>query len=318
MKTFMKPVSILTPLVLLALALTAPAALTYASLGIAGETNAFITGNVNTNGGQGGGSFIVGGNWTGSNYTVRNTAGTPTPASLLPAGTALYIGGSNSVSNYVRTNSGNMVIAGAKGKISQNGGGKYSKASYDLAPTVANLTKLSGDLFKLGGVSLNTAAQNNIVVNLGLNTVSAGNLKVYTVDGSRLSGNKTLTFSGGTGNETVVVNVTGATMDWGLTMSGGLDSSRILWNFSGSTVNVNQRGFNGTLLANNATINQSQSITGSIIAKNLNVNNSATLNAKTFTGKIPLVSAPEPAGMLTMGGFLGLALLSRRRQPVRL
>ncbi|RYD35396.1 MAG: choice-of-anchor A family protein [Verrucomicrobiaceae bacterium] len=310
----MKFASLLAPFALLGLAISAPAAVT--ALGIAGETNAFITGNMTANGGQSQGSIIVGGDFKGSNYDVRGTSGSSTPSSVLPANTALYVGGSNQTSNFTRTNNGNAIIAGTKGTLYQNGGGTYTKASYDLAPTVDNLTKLSSDLTTFASVTLDTSAQNNIVVNTALNTAN-GNLKVYTVDGSLLSGNKTIKFEG-TGNETVVVNVTGSTLNWGLSLSGGIDSSKILWNFTGTAANIGSRAFDGTLLALNANVTQNESFTGNLIAKNLTVNNSATLKVKNFTGNIPLVSAPEPAGVMTMGGFLALALFSRRRQAARL
>ncbi|RYD36257.1 MAG: choice-of-anchor A family protein, partial [Verrucomicrobiaceae bacterium] len=118
-------------LALLGLAASAPAAVSV--LGIAGETNAFITGNFNASGGQAQGSVIVGGNFNGTVYDVRTSAGSSTPGSVLPANTALYIGGNNVSAAFVRTNNGgNAVIAGNKGNLQQNGG-TYAKASYDLA-----------------------------------------------------------------------------------------------------------------------------------------------------------------------------------------
>ncbi|MES2705531.1 MAG: choice-of-anchor A family protein [Verrucomicrobiota bacterium] len=308
----------------LGIALPARAAVTYASLGAAGNTNAFIFGNVNTNGGHADGSIVVNGNWSGNYYEVRQHNNTPLPTAPFANNTALYIGGSNNVSNYIRTLSGDAYIAGDKNPIQNNGGGHTYTASYDLAPTIANLKKLSTDLSLLSSTQMVINDPNNVKVN----TASiAGNLKVYTIDGSLLGGGKTLDFLNSSSSDTIVVNVTGASVNWG--WSNNYDASRILWNFVDATsISINDREFRGTILAPKATVNQGNAnINGTLIAQNWNNTGSNELHSHTFTGTVPLpspappvipVAAPEPAGMMTMGGFLALALCSRRRQTVRL
>lgn len=311
-----KLASLLAPLVL-GCALSAPAATTYlASLGAAGNTNAFIFGNATTGGGHSDGSMVVNGNWSGNYYEVRQHGDTPLPTTPFASNTALYIGGDNNVSNYIRTLSGDAYIAGDKQPIQNNGGGHtYSPApGFDLAPTIANLKKLSSDLSHLSSATLTINDPNNVKVNVGN---IAGNLKVYTIAGNLLGGGKTLDFLNSTSNDTIVINVTGTSVNWG--WSTNYDASRIIWNFADATsINIGDREFRGTILAPKATVTQSQNINGTLIAQNWVTNGSPELHSYTFKGKIPLVSAPEPAGVMTMGGFLGLALFSRRRQPVRL
>lgn len=331
----MNKLALLLSSLVLGLAASAPAAVSYASLGIAGQTNAFIFGNAITNsGGQAEGSVVVGGNWNGSYYTARQTSTTNSPALFKDKNTSIYVGGNATISNAkgLRAITGDVVVAGKSDlkKLDAQKGSAYT-ASFDLAPTEKNLAKLSSDLFKLDSVAikLDPKNTNNVKVNLSLNSANKGDLKVYTIDSSILGGGRTLDFSGGTGKETIVINVVGDTVDWGWSVNLGNEKDPnnknpvgyddVIWNFANtSTINIKDRAFSGSILAPKATVNQSQNINGTLIANNWTVKQNSNLISHAFTGKIPMVSAPEPAGVLTMGGFLGLALFSRRRQAARL
>lgn len=292
-----------------------------ALLGIAGNTNAFIYGNATTNGGHSEGSIVVGGNWSGSRYEARQRSGS-TATGLNSSNNSVYIGGNDLItgdkgSNFIRTMSGNVVIKGTYSapNVDAQNGGTVSTGSYDLAPTIANLNKLSTDIALLGGTAITINDPNNVKVNLG---AIAGNVKVLSIDASQLTGNRTLDFLNSTSSDTVIINVTGSgTVNWG--WSTNFDQTRILWNFADTaTLNINNRSFAGTILAPKAAVTQSQNIDGTLIAKSWVNNNSAELHDFAFKGTIPLVSAPEPAGLMVTGGFLGLALFSRRRQQARL
>lgn len=282
--------------------------------------------------------MVVGGNFSGTNYDVRLVKNTSTPGSPFPENASLYIGGNDTVAgnkgkdSAVRTSSGDIYIGGSHTKdnlIAKNKGAIYNK-TFDLAPTVENLKQLSADLYNLDSVAITLDPKNkaNVKLDLDKNTANGGSLKVYTLDASLLSSGNNIHFEGGKGDETIVVNVVGHNVDWG--WSSSYDASQILWNFvdapsgvkgdtSAQTVNINSM-FKGTILAPAANVNQNQNMSGTLIANNLTVNKNSTLMYKSFTGTlaIPLVSAPEPAGVMTMAGFLGLALCSRRRQSVRL
>ncbi|MDB6136399.1 MAG: hypothetical protein JWM59_4642 [Verrucomicrobiales bacterium] len=297
---------------------SAPAA--NALLGIAGDTNAFIFRNATTNGGHAQGSIVVGGNWGGTSYEARQQSTSAAPA--LGTNTSVYIGGNDSItgdkgSNFIRAMSGNVVIKGtysAQNVDAQNGG-TVSAGSYDLAPTIANLQKLSSDIALLSGTAITINDPNNVKVDL---SAIAGNVKVLNIAASALTGNSTLDFLNSTSSDTVIINVTGTgSVNWG--WSTNFDATRILWNFADTTsLAVGSRSFTGTILAPKADVTQSQNIDGTLIAKSWTNNNSVELHNFAFNGNIPLVSAPEPAGMMVTGGFLGLALFSRRRQQVRL
>ncbi|MES2705530.1 MAG: collagen-binding domain-containing protein [Verrucomicrobiota bacterium] len=335
-----KLAALLAPLVL-GLAISAPAAVSYASLGVAGNTNAFIFGSVTTsNGGHADGSIVVGGNWSGSRYEARkkgnDAKNAPMPGDPLPANLAVYIAGDANIkgdkgSNFLRTFGGDVYIGGkysAQNVDTQKKGIVYAKGGFDLAPTEKNLLQLSSTLSKMDSAKLTINDPNNVKVDVTANKAN-GNLKVYTIDGSLLGGGKTLDFLKATGDETIVINVTGDNINWGWSVNVGDETNKgnknplqyedILWNFvDAKTINIRDRQFSGTILAPNATVNQSQNIHGTLIAATWNVTQNSSLTSHTFVGKIPLVSAPEPAGVMTMGGFLALALFSRRRQAVRL
>lgn len=304
----------------LGLGLISSASAANALLGIAGDTNAFILGNATTNGGHAQGSIVVGGNWGGTSYEARQQSSSAAPA--LGTNTSVYIGGNDSItgdkgSRFIRTMSGNVVIKGAYSaqNVDAQNGGTVSTGSYDLAPTIANLNKLSTDISLLGGTAITINDPNNVKVDLG---AIAGNVKVLSIAASALTGNRTLDFLNSTGNDTVIINVTGSgAVNWG--WSTNFDATRILWNFADTTsLAIGGRSFTGTILAPRADVTQSQNIDGTLIAKSWTNNNSAELHNFAFKGAIPLVSAPEPAGMMVTGGFLGLALFSRRRSTARL
>ena len=117
---------LLAPLALaFAPAATAAVTIQKSPLGLATGTNAFIFNTANTQGGHSQGSVVVGGNWSGSYYEVRQNGKTPTPDGIGKDGNAaLYIGGDNNVSNYIRTLNGDAYIAGDVKPLQVNGGGK--------------------------------------------------------------------------------------------------------------------------------------------------------------------------------------------------
>ncbi|RYD33617.1 MAG: choice-of-anchor A family protein, partial [Verrucomicrobiaceae bacterium] len=215
----------LTALLLVCPFAAASAAVTSLSLGIAGDTNVFVSGNAYApEGGQAQGSVVVGGNFSGVNYDVRLVKGTDQPGSPLPDNTSLYIGGNDTVAGNkgadaaVRANSGDIYIGGTytKSNLVAKSGSIQNK-SFDLAPTVENLVKLSSDLAKMSSVTISLDPKEvSVKIDLAQNTANGNGLKVYTIDGSKIGTLNNISFNGGTGDETIVVNVLGHTVDWGL------------------------------------------------------------------------------------------------------
>lgn len=283
-----------------------------ANLGAANDFNAVIFGNMTVNGGDSEGAIAVGGNWvTNNTYVVNSHSTTPNPSIGGATNLGLYVGGSmNAGSNpgSTQVNSArNAYIGGAvSGTPGMNGGILFSNSGL-VSPTffanqLAYSTAQSSTLAGLGGMSVNTSNPNNYSISI----VNTGGLNVFQIDGSLLSGGKTLDVVGGTGAETIVFNVTGANVNWGTSYNG--DKSKTLWNFSqASVLTVQDRALQGSVLATGAAVSMSQNIEGTLIANSLNSFNGAELHSFTFTGD----PVPEPMTMLGLGA---MALVAARRR----
>ncbi|RYD33616.1 MAG: choice-of-anchor A family protein [Verrucomicrobiaceae bacterium] len=209
------------------------------------------------------------------------------------------------------------------------GKGTVYEKSFDLDLTVENVARLSHSLSSLGGevIRLDPNGLSHIEIDTTRNTVNGSELKVYTVDGSKPGSVSTISFGGGTGEETIVVNVLGRTVGWDLPASPA-DGGKVIWNFvdqpdgekryaSVQAARINQM-LKGTILAPAAGVDGNAGIGGVSIGSARNIGRNATGMDRSLLAKTVVVAAPEPAGFLTMGGFLGLTLFSRRRCPGRL
>jgi choice-of-anchor A domain-containing protein len=176
---------------------------------------------------------------------------------------------------------------------------------------------------------------NNFVLDASKGTL-VGNTVVVYVTASQLASLQNVTLDvQNLGSYTLVVNVTdntGATVNlngFSLTVNGQSNFSHVLWNFGDAvvTVDVNNRVFDGSILAPKANIQQQQLIEGNIIANSItdstNEDHFATNNAK-FTGDLsdflpdPPSTVPEPGSLTLFAGltctFIGGALLARRKR----
>lgn len=286
------------------------------NLGVANDFNAFLFGNGTAQSGDAEGAVAVGGNWTTQNSYVFNThSTTPNPSIGSAVNLGLYVGGNlnGGVNNgSTQINSGrNAYVAGTVSSPTplMNGGGTMFAGSASVtASTFTNQyaysSTQSATLSALGGAAVNTSNPNNYSIQI----TNVGGLNVFQINGSQLSGGKTLDVIGGNGTETIVFNVAGTTVNWGTNYNG--NKNRTLWNFfEVDVLNVNDRLLQGSVLAVDATVNQGQNIEGTLIATNLNVSNGAELHSFTFEGNAPV---PEPATMVGLG-IAALALARRRK-----
>lgn len=286
-------------------------------LGIANDFNAFVFENADTNGGHSDGAVAVGGNWkmgyevNGHNLGASTVAGSPN--------TAIYVGGNITTQGVARSLRGNVHVGGTITGTLDVQNGQLNPGGVGASAAIFNQqrnysTNQSSYLASLTGQAINISDPNNINVNLSSNTGN-GNLKVYNVNASQLSSLSTLNLSGGNGNETVVINVTGTTVNWGWQVNYA-NKNKLVWNFVDATnITVANRNFDGSMLAVNATVNQSQNIQGTMIAKSWVNRNSAELhfgNQYKFNGNLPSAPVPEPATFLALGA--GVAAFIRRRR----
>jgi choice-of-anchor A domain-containing protein len=285
---------------------------------MANDFNAFIFNNADTNGGHSDGAVAVGGNWkmeyevNGHNLGANSIPGT--------SNTSIYVGGSIQTQGVARSLRGNAYVGGlVTGTLDIQNGGRLNPGGTTALASIFTQqrnysTNQSNYLASLTGQAINITDPNNINVNLSTNTAN-GNLKVYTVNASQLSSLSTLNLSGGNGNETVVINVVGSTVNWGWQVNYA-NRNKLVWNFVNATqINVENRNFDGSMLAVNANFLQKQNIQGTMIAKSWTNRNSAELhfgNQFKFAGQLPTAPVPEPGTMLAFGA--GIAALIRRRK----
>ena len=315
----------------LALTLLASSASAQTNLGVAQGFNAFIFGNATTSGGEMEGPIAVGGNYTVGSFNINFKAG-QSGYSAATVGTVSNIGayvqgninstGSTQITNdaYVGSASGNALMF-------QGGGVKHTSASniggitnfFSPTPFINQSTYLAG----LIGQTINTSDQNNLSVDL--NTVTGnGNLKVLSIPASQLAANRTLSFTNFNSLDTILINVTGGNIPgFGLQVQGG-NFDKILWNAPTATaVTINNRIFEGSLLAPNAAVTQQNVIEGNLIAASLNDSGGNELHfgfGRQFSGTLPsfntaVVATPEPGVVaMTLAGVLCGSLILRRRK----
>jgi len=267
------------------------------------STNAFIFGDVETNGGHSDGSIVVGGNWSGSSYEIRQHSNTPAIN-----GNGLILGGDNNVSQYLRVLNGNALYEGAQGNLSTNVGTK-THGNVDLTSEIQGLYSLLSSLYGLSGVEINTSGMNNITMSAAANTLN-GHLKVFAIDSTEITGNRTLSFSGLTSLDLVLINVTGDSVNWNWSVNN--NASQLLWNFGDTTaLNVDSREFTGTILAPLAHVDQRQNINGTLIADSWTVYGSTELHSRPLEN-IELVNIPEPSAAFLIA-LTGVAWILKRR-----
>ena len=283
--------------------------------------NILVLGNASTQGGHTEGSAAVLGNWSMNQHELPQTGGSFAPTVGSATNIGIYVGGNVSTNGNAKIQNGrNAYIAGAlTGGLIFNGGGSLGALTPTAATTFFNQARNTMEAYSdaiaaLPGVNISVSDPNNININLA---TIPGNLKVINIQASNISQLGTINFSGGNGNETVLVNVRGANITWNRSVnySGGAGMSRLLWNFpDATTLRVDQRDLSGGgILAPRATLNQFRNVQGSTVVKDWNLFNSVevhTGNEFVFDGDLSTV--PEPASMTALA--LGAAALLRRKK----
>lgn len=287
--------------------------------------NAYTSGSFTSSNSDTQGKIAAGGSVSLSSYAVGQNN---------PGGNALVAGGGVSFNN--GTIYGNAVSGGAAtysganvtGNVSAGGAIGGSQAPYlnKVAYTGVPVTfgQISADLASASAYLNSAAAQSQGVLGstalqygtLNFTSNATSGLVFFDVTAAQLA-NVNLAFNVNSA-ATVIVNVTGLLGSGTIGAGGfsGVNADNTLFNFVDAT-NLNLASFNGSILATNAAVTaQNGRIDGTLMANSYN--GTSQLNAFSFTGHLPTMSAavPEPSSwaMMILGvGAIGAVLRRRRR-----
>ncbi|HEX4262570.1 MAG TPA: choice-of-anchor A family protein [Acetobacteraceae bacterium] len=284
------------------------------SMGVAGKVTAspagyntlIVDGSATTGGiNIGTGGFTVGGNANSLEANsaagaVSTVAGNVTGNTAVNGGT-LHYGGSFS---------GNFNGSGSKTQVTGLSSDPLPASTFaplqGLSATLAGLAP-SGTVSMVSGTATFVAAP------------GASGYAVFDVDAgvaSQIFDANGFAFDLGTATS-AIINVSGA--DTITDMTNFNDSSlapSLLWNFIGTTTLDLDREFNGTILADDATVTNETQINGTLLAANANLD--GELHSTPYAGGLPdggsSQPVPEPADGAVLGiGLLGLVAVRRGR-----
>jgi choice-of-anchor A domain-containing protein len=280
-----------------------------------------------------GGSVYVGNGNAGTissngNATLGINGGTSGSVSLNGSNT-VSLNGSNT--GTIQLNGGSLTYTGSMGNVTNiNGGSVTQAASVNLtAPTstlgsfaTTFLTPLTQLSTQLSGVAANsTASSSSGAVTFNAAPNSSG-VAVFNINSSLFSGASSVKINLD-GATSVIINVNVDSCSSNVcTFAPSANflnptdyASAVLWNFVNAT-NLNfTTEFGGSILAPDATVDNSGSIDGTLVAAS-DSGSTGELHNYSYTGTFPgsPIPAPEPASLMLIGtGIAGLVAVRRRR-----
>lgn len=326
----MKLRNILTTVVpSVAFALFAGHANAQTGLGVAQNFNAFIFGNATTtSGGESEGPMAVGGNYTIGTFNVNFKAGQAGYSSATVNGASniglLVNGNINSTGSSQITNDAYAGSYSGNSLLYHGGGTQHTTTNFTGIFDQASYVSQSNSLAGLVDQAINTSDQNNLSIDLNKST-KYGDLKVFSIPASQLAANRTLSILNYNSADTILINITGGNVSgFGLQVQTSV-FDKILWNNNTATsFTIDNRIFEGSLLAPNAAVTMRNVVEGNLIAASLNDSGGNELHfglGKQFSGSLPGFSShatpttPEPGTVaLVSAGLLSGSLLLRRRK----
>lgn len=276
------------------------------------DYSVFASGNLSTGGGSIGGNIAVGGNATFGNFSAATGLGSSANGS-----DTVVVGGKLTASSGTIAHGSAVAGSLALPQYSvnfQNGSSRVGTGSIDFAAEAAALSYASSTL-------AGTAANGTTLFQYGgLNFTGTNAINIFTVSGADLASTTNFNVNAPAGS-LVIFNISGITDQFsgGINLT-GIGASNVLYNFfQATTLNLNNIGVQGTILAPNATLNfNNGNVDGQVLVKNVASNGQISISNTRYAGTLPAPTAavPEPgtwAMMITGFGIIGFSMRRRRR-----
>ncbi len=271
------------------------------------------------------GTLYVGGNISGSGYTVNSDH---KPNGDLGGGIAgsLVVGGN--VQNVLNFQFGDAQIGGAiTGTLNNNGGGTINTGVAGI-PTaaIANLLQmlsmeLATNPTTPGGIA-NTGDPN--LVSFASGAGDADMIQFFNISSAVLSGGNITDITSPAG-VTTIINVSGANPTVGINANNNSNKGDVLFNFYEATSLTINTTFNYSILAPKATVTlNGGGMFATLVSYNLDqnaevrpYNGTSLTDFGAFNGSLPTVeptATPVPGALaLILGGIAGITVLARRK-----
>lgn len=278
------------------------------SLGLDPGLNLLVFGNMNVGSSDVEGRVAVGGNASLNSYSIN----TKTGSSALYAGTGLTVGGNLAFTN--GTVWGGAVVGGsytpnATGNVI---GGVQGGQGFSFASEQQRLTSLSSSFDAMA----NTGTASNQWGTLHFN---AANQMLAIFDILAADAARNLQIDNLADGAQILINIHGATVDFGNHGYTGFNKGQVLFNLPDATSVTLNGGINASLLATKATVNQGWGqINGQVVVKDWNSSmqvNDAPMPQRSFsTNALQTQQLPEPGSLALAGlGLVAASLVRRRR-----
>jgi choice-of-anchor A domain-containing protein len=249
------------------------------------------------------GSTLIGGNLKGSGIGEFGHGGPFAAETLTLAGKVTQ--GTH------RVLKGNATIGGLDGGSLTNNDGTIT-----VLPG-QNFSSLFADFVTFSTNYGNESATGTTLFEHGILSLkgTGASLEIFQVSTTQLPSLNNLQFSSLAPDAIIVINVSGSSLNFGASHLGDIVNntsvrSRVLWNFTEATsININGRRWDGSILAPYAALTNMQEIYGDVYVASAHFKNEVHPN---FTGNLPI---PEPSTFLFAGtvGALAMVFLRRRR-----